>query len=95
MAGPWGDLSPHLHMLLKLFAESRMEAIGRAQGWEVGPGILGKVMGEVRRAASVMVVRSQVLCLLDNVRSRFMSCSKTWLCLGHWFLCHREERVTS
>ena len=31
VAGPWGDLSPHLHQLLRLFAESRVAAMGRAQ----------------------------------------------------------------
>ena len=34
VAGPWGDLSPHLHQLLKLFAESRVAALERAQGHE-------------------------------------------------------------
>ena len=32
VAGPWGDLSPHLHQLLK----SRVAAMGRAQGREAG-----------------------------------------------------------
>ena len=41
--------------------------MGRAQGWEAGPGMLGKVTGEVRRAFSVAVVRSQALCLLDRL----------------------------
>ena len=40
VAGPWGDLSPHFHQLLKLFAESRVAAMGRAQGREAG-GMLG------------------------------------------------------
>ena len=31
VAGPWGDPSPHLHQLLRLFAESRVAAMGRAQ----------------------------------------------------------------
>ena len=38
-----------------------------AQGWEAGPGQLGKVMGEIRIAFSVVVVRSQALCLLDRL----------------------------
>ena len=67
VAGPWGDLSPHFHLLLKHFATSRVEAQSRAQGWEAGPGFLGKVTGEVRRAASVVVVRSQALCLLERL----------------------------
>ena len=33
----------------------------------LGPGQLGLVMGEVRRAASVCVVRAQHLCLLDRL----------------------------
>jgi hypothetical protein len=67
VAGPWGDLSPHLHQLLKTFAESRVAATARAQGWEAGPGLLGKLMGEVRRAMSVTVVRAQAVCLLERL----------------------------
>ena len=67
VAGPWGDISPHLHQLLKLFAESRVAAMGRAQGQEPGPGLLGKIMGEIRRGFSVAVVRSQGLCLLERL----------------------------
>ena len=67
MAGPWGDLSPHLHQLLRVFAESRVAATARAQGWEAGPGLLGKLMGEVRRAMSVTVVRAQAVCLLERL----------------------------
>ena len=58
MAVPWGDLSPYLHQLLRVFAESLVADMGRAQGWEAGPNMLGKVMGEVRRAFSVTVVKS-------------------------------------
>ena len=46
---------PHLHQLLKTFAESRVAATARAQGWEAGPGLLGKLMDEVRRAMIVTV----------------------------------------
>ena len=67
VAGPWGDLSPHLQQLLKLFAESRVAAMARAQGREAGEGMLGKVMGEIRRAFSVAVVRSQALCLFERL----------------------------
>ena len=67
VAGPWGDLSPDFHQLLKLFAESRVAAMGRAQGREAGEGMLGKVMGEIRRSFSVAIVRSQALCLLDRL----------------------------
>ena len=67
VAGPWGDLSPDFHQLLKLFAESRVAAMGRAQGREAGEGMLGKVMGETRRSFSVAIVRSQALCLLDRL----------------------------
>ena len=37
--------------------DCEVAALGRAQGWEAGPNMLGKVMGEVRRAFSVTVVR--------------------------------------
>jgi hypothetical protein len=67
VAGPWGDLSPHLHQLLRTCAESRVAATGRARGWEAGPGELGKVMGDVRRAVSVVVVRAQAMCLLERL----------------------------
>ena len=67
VAGPWGDLSPDLHKLLLVFAESRVAALSRAQGWEAGPGQLGKVMGEVRRALSVTVVRANALCLMERL----------------------------
>ena len=67
VAGPWGDLSPHFHSLLKVFAEERVAARGRASGEEQGPGQLGLVMGEVRRAASVTVVRAQAVCLLERL----------------------------
>jgi hypothetical protein len=67
VAGPWGDLSPHLHQLLRTCAESRVAATSRAQGWEVGPGQLGKVMGDIRRAMSVVVVRAQAMCLLERL----------------------------
>ena len=67
VAGPWGDLSPDLHKLLLVFAESQVAAMSRAQGWEAGPGQLGKVMGEVRRALSVTVVRANALCLMERL----------------------------
>ena len=67
MAGPGGYLSADLHQLLRLFAESRAAMAG-AKGWEGGEKeMLGKVMGDVRRACSVVVVRSQALCLLDRL----------------------------
>ena len=53
--------------LLLIFAESRVAAMSRAQGWEAGPGQLGKVMGEIRRAMSVTVVRANALCLMERL----------------------------
>ena len=41
--------------------------MNRAQGWEAGPGQLGKVMGEVRRALSVAIVRANALCLMERL----------------------------
>ena len=67
VAGPWGDLSPDLHKLLLIFAESRVAAMSRAQGWEAGPGQLGKVMGEIRRAMSVTVVHASATCLMETL----------------------------
>ena len=67
VAGPWGDVSPDLHQLLKTFAESRAAALSRSQGWEVGPGQLGKIMGEIRRALSVTIVRANAMCLLERL----------------------------
>ena len=48
-------------------AEARCAAISRARDWEAGPSLLGKLMGEVRRATSVHVVRSQASCLLERL----------------------------
>ena len=42
-------------------------AIARARGWEAGPGLLGKVMGEIRQAKSVQVVRIQAMWLLERL----------------------------
>ena len=67
VAGPWGDLSQDFHLLLKTFADKRVEALARGRGVEMGAGELGKVMGEVRRAMSVQVVRSNALCLLERL----------------------------
>ena len=41
--------------------------MSRAQGWEAGPGQLGKVVGEIRRAMSVTIVRANSLCLLERL----------------------------
>ena len=42
--------------------------MGRAAGWEgAAEAMLGKVMGEMRRAFSVVVVRSQAICLLERL----------------------------
>ena len=62
---------PRLHQLLKTFAESRVvaltEALSRSQGWEAGPGQLGKVMGDIRRAFSVTIARANAMCLLERL----------------------------
>ena len=58
VAGPWGDLSLHLHKLLLRFVESRVAAMSRAQGcvpmhfacssdchsWDPGQGQLQSVV---------------------------------------------------
>ena len=69
VAGPWGDLSQDFHTLLGVFAKARAEATARSKGREggAGAGDLGKKMGEVGRAMSVQVVRSQALCLLERL----------------------------
>ena len=67
VAGPWGDLSPHLHSLLKLCAEQRVAGISRAEGREAGSGVLGRVMGEIRRGFSVTVVRAAAMCLFERL----------------------------
>ena len=69
VAGAFGDLSSDFHDLLKHFADARAEVSALAKGREggAGAGELGKVMGEVRRAMSVVVVRSQALCLLERL----------------------------
>ena len=69
VAGPWGYSSKDFHALLGTFANSREEDTARSKGREggAGAGKLGKVIGEVRRATSVQVVRSQALCLLERL----------------------------
>ena len=67
VAGPWGDCSPHLHKLFKYFSEQRVAAEGRACGWVPGAGALGLAVGEVRRSASVCIVRAQQVCLLERL----------------------------
>ena len=37
-----------------------MAGIGRAEGWEAGPGVLGRVTGEIRQGFSATVVRAAV-----------------------------------
>ena len=69
VAGPWGHLSDDFHDLLGIFAKNRAAAEARSQGRGRGAsaGDLGKCMGEIRRAMSVEVVRSQSLCLLERI----------------------------
>ena len=69
VAGPWGDLSEDFHVLLGDLAKSRAdnEARSKGRGGGASSGELGKVMGEVRRAMSIQVVRSQGLCLLERL----------------------------
>ena len=68
VAGPWGDILAHFHQILRLFAESLCAALGRAAGWEgEAEAMLGKIMGDTRRATSVVIVRSQALCLLERL----------------------------
>ena len=69
IAGPWGDLSQDFHELLGVFARARAENLARSKrrAGGTGAGELGKIMGEVRRAMSVQVIRSQALCLLERL----------------------------
>lgn len=69
VAGAFGDLSMDFHELIRSFAVSRAEASARSAGRAGGAsaGELGKVTGEIRRAMSVVVVRSQALCLLERL----------------------------
>ena len=39
----------------------------KSQGWEAGPGQLGKVMGDIRRAFSVTIARANAMCLLERL----------------------------
>ena len=69
VAGAFGDLSGDFHELIRDLAVQRAESVARAKGRAGGasPGDLGKVTGEIRRAMSVVVVRSQALCLLERL----------------------------
>ena len=67
-ASPWGNLSFDFHQLLRTFAETRCANMGRAAGWEgEAEGMLGKVISEVRRAFSGVVLRSQAVCILEGL----------------------------
>ena len=44
-----------------------MEGISRAEGREAGPGVLGRVTGEIRRGFSVTVVRAAAMCLFERL----------------------------
>ena len=67
VAGPWGELSQDFHLLLRSLAEKRVESSARAEGRFSSGCELGKVMGDIRRALSVEIVRGQALCLLDRL----------------------------
>ena len=69
VAGAFGDLSSDFHELIHDLAVQRAESLARANGRAGGasPGQLGKITGEIRRAMSVVVVRSQALCLLERL----------------------------
>ena len=41
--------------------------MSQAQGWEAGLGVLGRVMGEIRRSFSVTAVRGAAMCLLERL----------------------------
>ena len=80
VAGPWGDVSQDLHSLLRTFAEQRVEILARSAGLVhfCMEGELGKVMGEVRRAFSVNVVRSNALCLLERLSQLYPGAKRAW-----------------
>ena len=67
VAGPWGDVSRDMHLLLRIFAEKRVESSARAGGRLSSGCELGKVMGDIRRALLVQIVRDQALCLLERL----------------------------
>ena len=69
VAGAFGDLSSDFHELIRDLAVLRAENVARAKGRAGGasPGDLGRVTGEIRRAFSVVIVRSQALCLLERL----------------------------
>ena len=68
VAGTWGDLSSDLHKLFRCFAQARCAAMARARGWEGdADGLLGKVMGDTRRATSVTVVKAKAMRLLERL----------------------------
>ena len=66
VAGPWGDLSEDFHILLGIFAKGKAEAEAR-RGNGPSSGILGKCMGEIRRAIYIQMVRRPSLYLLKRI----------------------------
>ena len=67
VAGPWADLSKDFHVLLNDFAMKRVESAARSRGAVAEGGELGEVVGHMRRALSVQIVRSNALCLLERL----------------------------
>ena len=77
IAGPWADLSKDFHKLLGVFAKARAESEARSRGRGGGAssGLLGKAMGEVRRAMSGTVVST-----LEQEQCMHVYCAKQkWL----------------
>ena len=52
---------------IQLCAEQRVAGISRAEGHEAGPGVLGRVTGEIRRGFSVTVVSAVAMRLLARL----------------------------
>ena len=44
-----------------------MAGIGRAEGWEAEPGVLGRVTGEIRQGFSATVVRAAAMCFFERL----------------------------
>ena len=47
--GPWGEGSKDLHALVTVVGNSMVAAKARARGLEGGEGVLGQVIGQLRR----------------------------------------------
>ena len=64
VVGAFGECSEDLHELVQEMAESKARAMGLRRGREATDEEIGRIVGQIRRTFSTIVVRAQAQCLL-------------------------------